>query len=126
MLKSSLCDSRDAYILVSGTITVAALATGGGNNGKNVIFKNCAPFIDCISRINNTQVDNAKDIETVMPMYNLTEYSNNYLNTFGSLCQYYRDELSLHNPGNVVDFAGANHNSKSSKYKRLNNRCNKC
>ena len=68
MLKSSLCHYSDAYILVSGTITVAALAEGGGNNNMQVVFKNCAPFTDCINEINNTQVDNAKDIDAVMPM----------------------------------------------------------
>ena len=118
MLKSSLCDYSDVYILVSGNITVAALAAGGGNNGKNVIFKNCAPFTDCRSEINNTQVDSAKDIDIVMPMYNLIEYSDNYLNTYGSLCQYYRDKPSLNNAGDVTDFTGANHNSKSFKYKQ--------
>ena len=58
----------------------------------NVIFKYCAPFTNCISEINNTQVDNAKDIDIVMPMYNLIEYSDNYVKTSGSLWQYYRDE----------------------------------
>ena len=76
MLKSSLCDDSDAYILVSGTITVAALAAGGGNNNRKVTFKNCAPFTDCISEINNTQVDNAKYIDMVIPMYNLIEYNH--------------------------------------------------
>ena len=66
---------------VSGTITVEELAAGRRENGKKVTFKNCAPFTDFISEINNTQVDNAKDIDIVMPMYNLTEYSHNYLNT---------------------------------------------
>ena len=56
------------------------------------MFKNCAPFINCISEINNNQVDNAKDSDIVMPMYNLIEYSNNYAKTTGSLWQYYRDE----------------------------------
>ena len=55
-------------------------------------FKNCALFINCISEINNTQVDNAKDIDIVMPMYNLIEYSDNYVKTSESLWQYYRDE----------------------------------
>ena len=52
---------------------------------KTVIFKNCAPFTDCISKINNAQVDNAKDIDIVMLMYNLIEYSDNYSKTSGSL-----------------------------------------
>ena len=60
------------------------------NNG--VIFKNCAPFAKCVSRINGTQIDNAQDIDTVMPMYNLTEYSDNYSKTSESLWQYYKDD----------------------------------
>ena len=74
MLRSSLCDYSDAYILVKGNITVNNTAADGAaanNTNKKVIFKNCAPFTDCISKINNTQVDNAKDIDIVMPMYNL-------------------------------------------------------
>ena len=69
---------------MSGTITVVALAAAGGNNGKNVIFKNCTPFTDCISEKNKMQVDNAKNISIVMSMYNLIEYSDNNLNTSGS------------------------------------------
>ena len=88
MLRSSLWDYSDAFILVSGTITVAALAAGGGNNNIQVVFKNCAPFTDCTREINNTQIDNAKDIDAVMPMYNLIEYSNNYSKTSRSLWQY--------------------------------------
>ena len=59
---------------------------------KGVIFKNCAPFTKCISRINNTDIDNAQDIDIVMPMYNLIEYSDNYSKTSGSLWQYYKDD----------------------------------
>ena len=59
---------------------------------KKVIFKNCAPFINSIREINNTKIDNAKDLIVVMPMYNLIEYSNNYSKTSGSLWQYYRDK----------------------------------
>ena len=82
MLRSSLCDYADAYIHVKGTITI----TGVGNDdatreaderGKGVIFTNCAPFTKCISRINNTDIDNAQDIDIVMPMYNLILYSDN-------------------------------------------------
>ena len=78
MLRSSLCDYSDSYILVSGTITVAALAPGRENNNIKVVIKNCAPFTNCISEINNTQIDNTKDIDVVMTMYNLREYSDNY------------------------------------------------
>ena len=78
MLRSSLCNYSDACILVSGTIMVNELAAGEGNNNIQLVFKNCAPFTDCISEINNTQIDNAKDIDIVIPMYNLIEYNNNY------------------------------------------------
>ena len=97
MLRSNLCDYADAYILVKGTITI----TGAGDDdaakrlderNKGVIFKNCAPFTKCISRINNTDIDNAQDIDIVMPMYNLIEYSDNYSKTSGSLWQYYKDD----------------------------------
>ena len=76
MLKSSLCDYNDAYILVKGTITIAGAGADDAarqtdERDKGVSFKNCAPFINCISEINNTQIDNAKDIDIVMPMYNL-------------------------------------------------------
>ena len=88
MLRPSLCDYRDAYILVKGIITVnntAAAGAAANNINTKVIFKNCAPFTKCISEINNTQIDNAEYIDIVMPMYNLIEYSNNYSKTSGSL-----------------------------------------
>ena len=97
MLKSNLCDYSDAYILVKGKITI----TGAGDNAaarqadetdKGVAFKNCAPFTNCISEISNTQIDNAKDIDIVMPMYDLIKYGDNYAKTSESLWQYYRDE----------------------------------
>ena len=94
MLKSSLYDYNDAYILVKGTISVnntAAACAALSNNDKKVIFKNCTPFTNCISEINNTQIDNAKDIDIVMPMYNLIEYSDNYAKTSGRLWQYCKD-----------------------------------
>ena len=82
--KSSLCDYSDAYILVKGNITVNNTATGAAANdtNKKVISKNCAPFTSCISKINNTQIDNA---DLVMPMHNLIEYSDNYSKTSESL-----------------------------------------
>ena len=97
MLKSSLCDYSDAYILVKGTITINgagadAATRQADERDKGVAFKICAPFINCISEINNAQVDNAKDIDIVMPMYNLIEYGDNYAKTTGSLWQYFRDE----------------------------------
>ena len=66
MLKLSLCDHSDTYILLSGTISVEGTAgTAANNTNEKVIFKNCAPFTNCISEINNTQVDNAKHIDNV-------------------------------------------------------------
>ena len=90
MLKSSLCDYSYAYFLVKRRITINgrgadATARQADERDKGVAFKNCAPFTNCISEINNTQVDNAKDIDIVMPMYNLIEYSANYAKTTGSL-----------------------------------------
>ena len=78
MLKSSLCDYSDAFIIVKGTIAITgagahAAARQADERDKGVAFKNCAPFTNCISEINNTQVDNAKDIDIVMPMYNLID-----------------------------------------------------
>ena len=97
MLRSNLCDYADAYILVKGTITITgagddAAARQADERDKGVTFKNCAPFTKCISRINNTNIDKAQDIDIVMPMYNLIEYSDNYSKTSGSLWQYYKDD----------------------------------
>ena len=81
MLRSSLCDYGDIYVLFKGTITVRnTAAQGAANNAANKkeIFKNCAPFTNCISRINNMQVDYAHDIDVVMPMHNLIEDNDSY------------------------------------------------
>ena len=92
MLRSNFCNYGDAYILAKGTITI----TGTGDDdaakqlderNKGVTFKTCTPFTKCISRINGTDIDNAQDIDIVMPMYNLIEYSYNYSKTSGSLWQ---------------------------------------
>ena len=115
MPRSSLCD-YSAYILVSETIAVAALAEGRRNNGIKVVFKNCAPFTDCIRKVNNTQIDNDKHIDVIMPMYNLIEYSNN-LRSSGSLLQYYRDEIALANNGVIAEFSAAD-NSALFKFKQ--------
>ena len=92
MIRSSLCDSADAYILVKGTITITgtgddAAARQADERNKGVIFKNCAPFTKCKSKINNMEIDNAQDIDIVMSMYNLIEYSDNikkHLKVYGS------------------------------------------
>ena len=111
MLKSSLCDYSDAYILVKGTISVnntAAQDVAANNTNKKVIFKNCSPFTNCISEINKTQIDNAKDIDIVMPMYNLIEYSNNYAKTTGSLWQYCKDIPALNANDEIIEFTPGN------------------
>ena len=114
MLRSSLCDYSDAYILVKGNIsvndTVADDAAGSAANNisEKVKFKNCAPLTNCISKINNTQIDIAEYIDIVMPMYNLIEYSDNYPKTSGSLWQYSKKIPAVNNGGNIVDFNGAN------------------
>ena len=111
MLRSSLCDYSDAYILVKGNISVnnnAGAGAAANNTNKKVIFKNCAPFTNCISKINNTQIDNAEYIDIVMPMYNLIEYSDNYSKTSGSLWQYCKEIPAVNDDGDIVDFNGAN------------------
>ena len=90
MLKSSLCECSDAFIFVKGAITVIghrsdAAAVAADRNNKQVIFKNCVPFTDCIGKIYNTQVHYAKALDVVMPIYNLTDCSNNYEKTLESL-----------------------------------------
>ena len=98
VIKSNLCDYSDAYILVTGNIT----ATGGDPNIR-VAFKDCAPFTKCIIHINNEHVNNADNLDIIIPMYNLIEYSDKYSDTSGSLWQIKRDEQNMNNgnPANV-------------------------
>ena len=105
MVSSSLYDYSDAYILASGTVSITG--TGADDHAKRldernkgVIFKNCAPFTDCVSEINNAQIVNTKDLDVMMPMYYLTKYINYYLTTSGSLWQYYWDDLN----DNIVNY----------------------
>ena len=101
--ESSLCDYSDAYILVTGDITVT-----GGNNNTKVAFQNCAPFNKCRTEINETFVDEADIIDITMPMYNLLEYSDNYSDTSGSLWNFNRDEIEEgddYTTGCLLDFA---------------------
>ena len=95
MLKANLCDSSDTYLLVKGTITVAAAgatpeAIQVNENNKQALFKNCAPYTDLIVEINNTQVDSTKDIDVLMPMYKLMKYVDNFSKTTESLHQFQR------------------------------------
>ena len=120
MLKSSLCDYSDAYIFVKGTISVnntAAQGAAANNTNKKVISKNCTPFTSCISEINNTQIDSAKDIDIVMPMYNLIEYSDNYAKTTGSLWQYCKDIPARNNANNAIVIFSEDNITDSFKFK---------
>ena len=97
MLGSNLWDYADSYILVKETITITgqgadAASEWADERDKGVTFKNRAPFTKCINRINNTDIYNAHDIDILMSMYNLIEYSDNYCKTSGSLWQYYKDD----------------------------------
>ena len=115
MLRSDLCDFSDAYIVVKATITVTGINNRSRKN-RPLAFKNNAPFISCISKINNTLIDNVGNLVVAMPMYNLIKHSKNYRKTTGSLWNYCRDELiddtrTNNNPNiNVI-------NSESFKYK---------
>ena len=78
ILKSNLCDYNNVYILVRGDITVVAAPA------TQVAFKNCASFTKCITKIDETTIDDAENLDLVMPIYNLIEYSSNYSETMGS------------------------------------------
>ena len=117
MLRSDLCDYSDAYVWVKGKITVTN-PNDNANFNKELTLKNNAPFISCISKINGELVENAEDLDIVIPMYNLLEYSKNYEKTSGSLFNYHRDE-----PSETIIGSGNNainisiRNSKSFHYK---------
>ena len=118
MLRSNLCDYSDAYILVKGTITVTA--PGVNNNANNIrykrnrplILKNNAPFVSCMTRINGELIEDADDLDIVMSMYNLLEYSKNYRKTIGLLYNYYRDDADDNKFDNIKIV-----NSNTFKYK---------
>ena len=96
-IKSSLCDYADAFILVTGKITI------NPDNNTDVAFKNCAPFSTCTIKINDVFVDETNHIYIAMPMYNLIECSNNYSDTSGSLWQLKRDEVPASNAALTID-----------------------
>ena len=106
VLKSNLRDYNDVIILGRGNITIT------GDQVTQVALKNCAPFTNCITKINRTTIDDAKDLDLVMPMYILIEYSSNYSETAGSLWFYSKDEAIGFN----ADIANTN-NFKSLMYK---------
>ena len=115
-------ESRGTYSVNSQikfkTLMLRSRSAGADpNNRKNIIIKNCAPFTNCTSEINNTQRDNAKDIDIVKPMYYLKEYSDNYSKTSAGLWNYYRDEPYLNADGAIADFPANNNNKASFKFK---------
>ena len=110
VIKPNLCDYSDAYILVTKDIKVAAVA-----GDTNVAFKNCAQFTRCVTHINDEHVETAENLDIIMPMYNLIEYSDNYSNSSGSLYQFKRDESPINNAVNLLNVALDN--STSFKYK---------
>ena len=130
MLRSDLCDHADAYVLVSGTITVEADHIGAGvdknrdRKNRPLILKNNAPFISCITKINNELIEDAEDLDIVMPMYNLLEYSKNYRKTIGSLYNYYRDELTNDGDDNFANRNVVNSNAFKYKNKIIGNTYN--
>ena len=120
MLRSNLCNYFDVYILVKGTITVNGVLNGVENEilrrNRPLILKNNVPFVSYMTKINNEFIEDADDLDIVMPMYNLLEYSKNYRKAIGSLYNYYRDELSDDN--NPNNFPNTNVvNSSAFEYK---------
>ena len=111
MLKSDLCDYSDAYIVVKGTTIVEGINYTNKRN-KKLIFKNNARFRSCISKINNTFIDNAEDLDIVMPMYSLLQYSGNYCKTSGSLWNCYKDKIN----------ESGNENNDANNYRKNNNK----
>ena len=111
MLRSSLCDYIEACILFEGNITIDSTASAdaaANNTNKKVILKNCDPFTNSISKINNTQIDNDEYIDIVMPMHNLIEYSDNYSKTSGSQWKYCKEIPAVGNASNIFAFDGTN------------------
>ena len=126
MLRSNLCDYSDAYILVKGTVTINGAVNGAENEilrrNRPLILKNNAPFVSRMTKINNEFIEDVDDLDIVMPMYNLLEYSKNYRKTIGSLYNYYRDELSDdNNPNNFPNTNVVNSNAFEYKNKITGN-----
>ena len=112
MLRSDLSDYSEAYVWVKGNV-IADNAAGNNNFNRRFAFKNNAPFISCISKINGKLVENAEDLDVVMPMYNLLEYSKNHEKTSGSLFNYFRDEPNNINTDDANPINISIRNSKS-------------
>ena len=117
MLRSDLCDYSDAHIVAKGIVTVSADERDRDEMNRQVILKNNAPFISCISKINGVFDENTEDLDVVTPVYCLRKYNKNYLKTSASLRNFYRDELTdKRNDDNALNKNVIN--SKSFTYKR--------
>ena len=110
VIKPNLCDYSDACILVTGNIKFTGIATD-----TNVAFKNCAPFTSCVTHVNDEHVETAENLDIIMALYNLIEYSDNYADSSGSLHRFKRDESPINNAGNPLNVALDN--STPFKYK---------
>ena len=125
MIRSNLCHYSDTYIHVEGSIQsqTLELAATPNNRNKKVILQNCAPFTNCISKINNTQVDDAHDIDVVTPMYSLIENIDFYSKASESSWKYYRHEPALDNDNDIIGFPADGNNGIF--FKTANSRANK-
>ena len=110
VIKPNLCDYSDADILVTGYIKVEDVATN-----TNVAFRNCASFTRCVTHINDEHVETVENLDIIMPMYNLIEYSDDYADSSGSLYQFKRDESPMNDAENPLNVASDN--STFFKYK---------
>ena len=110
VITPNLCDYSDAYILVTGDVKVAGVAAN-----THVAFENCAPFTRCVSNINDEHVETSENVDIIMNLYSLIEYSDNYSDSSGTLYQFKRDEPPVNDAGNTLNVALDN--STSFKYK---------
>ena len=120
LLNHSLCDYSDAYILVTGNIAVV-----GGDQNTSIVFRNCSPFRRCVTRLNDEHIETTNDLDVIMNMYNLIEYSDNYAESSGTLWQYKRDEqimIVAGNPDNVTENGSSSFKYKSGLLKDLTSR----
>ena len=122
MQRENLCDQSHTYIAVKGRISVTCTNKANRRN-KKLTFKNSVPFRYCISKTNNTFVDNAEDVNIVMPMYKFLEYIGNYCMTLGSLRNYNRDE-TIDDENEINDNGNKTNNNKASTDKSFKYKTN--
>ena len=110
VIKPNLCDYSDAYYLMVGDIKVVGVAAD-----TNAAFRNYSPFTRCVTHINDEHVETSENLDIIMPMYNLIEYSDNYADSSGSLYQFKRDESPMNDAGNTLSVALDNSTSFNTK-----------